>query len=149
MEDDLKTIKAKYLRWPQNIRSGISQQPLFGSSWNVNHKLRAPNQNWILLWMKMTSNGRRPQNIKKEYLRNRWSYLPQKLNLSCGHQTKIKNWSKFRWSPMEYDLKISEVKYPSNLWSDLSQIWNLNLGDRSQPLNRSVEYLSNFRSNWI
>ena len=48
-------------RIPQNIESGISQQPLIGSSSNVILKLMGPNQNWILLEIKTIANGRRPQ----------------------------------------------------------------------------------------
>jgi hypothetical protein len=43
----------------QNIKSGISQQPLLGFSSNFKPELRGPNQIKICLDMKMTSNGRR------------------------------------------------------------------------------------------
>jgi hypothetical protein len=42
----------------QNIKSGISQQPLIGSSSNFKLKF------CLKFKMKMTSDGRRPQNIK-------------------------------------------------------------------------------------
>ena len=54
-------------RRPQNIKSGISQQPLIGSYSNVKLRLRRPKQTGQILQMKMTSNGRRPQIIKVEY----------------------------------------------------------------------------------
>ena len=51
-------------RLHQNIESGISQQPLIGSSSNFILQMRGPNQNWILLQIKTISNGRQTQNIK-------------------------------------------------------------------------------------
>jgi hypothetical protein len=51
-------------RQPQNIHSGISQQPLIGSSSNLKLKLRGPNKKRKLLIIKTALNGRRPQNIK-------------------------------------------------------------------------------------
>ena len=51
-------------RRPQNIESGISQQPLIGSSSNFTLKLRVPNQNQKILQMKTTYNGRRPKHIE-------------------------------------------------------------------------------------
>jgi hypothetical protein len=51
-------------RQPQNIKTGISQQPLIGSSLNFKFKALGPDQNGKFIEMKMTSNGRRPQNIK-------------------------------------------------------------------------------------
>jgi hypothetical protein len=46
-------------RQPQNIKSGISQQPLHGFSSNFKLELRGPNQNKIWLDMKKTSNGKK------------------------------------------------------------------------------------------
>jgi hypothetical protein len=54
----------------KNIESGISKQPLLGFSSNLKLKIRGPNQNKIWLEMKMTSNVRRPQNIKSQHLQN-------------------------------------------------------------------------------
>jgi hypothetical protein len=53
MEDNLKIL----------IR-GISQQPLIKSSSNLKLDFREPNRNSILLEIKTTFNGKRPQNIK-------------------------------------------------------------------------------------
>ena len=53
-------------RQPQNIKSGISQQQLIGTSSNFKLKLMGPNQHWILLEMKTICNGRWTQNIKVE-----------------------------------------------------------------------------------
>ena len=58
-------------RWPQNIKSGISQQPLIGSSSNFKLKLRGLNQNWNEDDLKI---------LKLEYINNHWSDLPQILN---------------------------------------------------------------------
>ena len=51
-------------RQPQNIKSGISQQPMSGSFQNFELKLRGPNWKYKWLEIKTTSNGRQPQNIK-------------------------------------------------------------------------------------
>ena len=51
-------------RQPQNIKSGISQQPLIGVYSNSKIKLRWTNYIIQILKIKMTSNGRLPQNIK-------------------------------------------------------------------------------------
>jgi hypothetical protein len=55
---------------PQNIKNGISQQPLIRSYSHFKLKLRRPNQNGKLFEMKTTSNGRLPQILKVEYLSN-------------------------------------------------------------------------------
>ena len=71
-------MKIKYFlklsngRQPQNIKSGISQEPLIEFSSNFELKLRKPNQNEILLQMKMTLNG-----------------LSQIWNLSLGEETRM------------------------------------------------------------
>ena len=48
-------------RRPQNIKSGISQQPLIGLYSNFKLKLRRPNHILQILIMKTTSNVRRPE----------------------------------------------------------------------------------------
>ena len=49
---------------PQNIKSGLSKQPLIGSYSNFKYRLRRPKQSVQIISMKMTSYGRRPQNVK-------------------------------------------------------------------------------------
>ena len=63
--------------------------------------------------------------LQVEYFNNDRLDFAQKLNLSSGDQTKIKNPLKLniaclkgRWPPMEKDLKILKVEYLSNQWSD-------------------------------
>ena len=46
--------------WPQNIKSGISQQPLIGSYFNFKHKLGWPNHSLQIPKMETISNGRQP-----------------------------------------------------------------------------------------
>ena len=70
--------------------------------------------------------------LKVEYLRNKWSDLPQILNFRLGDQTTIENCSKWRQPSMEDDLKILKVKYLSNHWLDLTQIMNISLSDLSE-----------------
>ena len=48
-------------RQPQNIKNGISQQPLIGSNSNLKLMLRGSNQNGRLLAMETTSHGRQHQ----------------------------------------------------------------------------------------
>ena len=69
---------------PHNRKSGISQQPLIGSSSNFKLKPKRPNQNYKLLAMKMTSMADDLKIIKREYLRNH-------IHLSLEYQTKIQN----------------------------------------------------------
>ena len=54
-------------RSPRSISSfsQLSLQPLEGSFSNFKCRLRGQNQNWKWIVMKMTSNGRQTQNIKK------------------------------------------------------------------------------------
>ena len=51
-------------RWPQNIKSGIYQQPLVGPYLNLKLKLMWANTILRMLQIKMNCNRRRPQNIK-------------------------------------------------------------------------------------
>ena len=73
-------------RWPQNIKSWISPQPLIESSSNFKLRLRGPNQNW--------------------------------------------KWLKWTWPTMEDDLKILKVEYIRNQLSDLTKISNWGSGDQ-------------------
>jgi hypothetical protein len=131
---------------------------MLGSYSNFEPKLRGPNQNWKLLEMKMTSNGRQPQNIKSwisqfrtylQPLKESWisqqpmirSYSNFKLKL--GDQNKIEKCYKRRQLQMEDDIKRLKVEYLSCHWSDHPQILNLNqkllemkmTSDRRQPQN--------------
>ena len=81
-------------RRPQNMESGISQQPLVRSYSNLKLELIWSNQSVQRYQMKMTSNG--------------------------------------RWPPADDDLKIWQVEYLSNHWSDLTQIWNWSYGIKSE-----------------
>ena len=60
----LKMKMTSIERQPQNIKSGISQQPLIGSSSNFKLKLRGPDNNKKLLEIKMSSIGRQTSNIE-------------------------------------------------------------------------------------
>ena len=51
--------------------------------------------------MNITSNGRRPQILKVEYLSNHWFDHTQILNLNWGDQTKVYKYFKWRWPPVE------------------------------------------------
>ena len=92
--------------------------------------------------MKTTSNGRRPQNI--------WSWIthqtkPQILNLNIGDQIKVKNFLKWRWPPMEDDLKIRKlIGSSSNFKFMLRDQTKINFFLKWRRLKISkVEYLSN------
>jgi hypothetical protein len=60
----LKMKKTSTGRRPQNIKSGISQQPPVRSYSNLTLKLRLPNETLQMFHIKMTSNGRGPQISK-------------------------------------------------------------------------------------
>jgi hypothetical protein len=98
MEDDLPW------KTTSHGESGISPQPLTGSYSNLKLKLRWPNYILQIFSMMTTSYGRRPQNIKVEYLSNHWSDLFQNLNLYLGDQSKEFKYSKCRRPPMEDNL---------------------------------------------
>ena len=92
--------------------------------------------------MKKTTNGKLPQNIK--------CWISQQP-LVESTKIKIKE-MKWRWSPMEEDLKISKVEYLSNHWSDFPQILNISSGEQTHIKNAwnednlkilKVEYFSN------
>ena len=105
MEDDLKW------RWPQNMKSWILQQPLVGFYSDLKLMLIGLNQRVQRCQMKITSIGRQP-NVeddlkiwKVEYVSNHWSDLTQIWNLSLYGFTKGYTSVKWRWHPMEVDLK--------------------------------------------
>ena len=64
--------------------------------------------------MKTTSIGRRPKNIKMEYLSNRLLDHTQILNLRLQDQTIFRKSFKWRRPPMEDNLKNLKVEYLSN-----------------------------------
>ena len=70
-----------------------------------------------LQW-KTTSNRRLPQISKVKYLSNYWLDPPQILNLGLCTQTKLYECFKWRWPPMEDDLKW---KTTSNIKSKISK----------------------------
>ena len=59
-EDDLQRKTTTNGRRPQNMKSGISQQPLVGPYSNLKLMLIGSNQSLQRYQIKMTSNGRRP-----------------------------------------------------------------------------------------
>ena len=119
-------------RWPQNNKSGISQQPLIRRSSNFKPKLRWPNQNWKCLKWRQPPMEDYLKILKVEYLSNHWLDLTQILNLSLGDHTKIEHCLKWRQHPMQEDLNRLKVEYHSNHWSDLLQILNFSLEDKTK-----------------
>jgi hypothetical protein len=138
MEDDFQWKTLSIGRWPQIIKSGISQQPLIRSSSNFKLKLREPNKK--MLQMKTTSIRRQPQMeddlkiLNMEYLSNHWSDLLQIFNLSSEDQPKIKR-LKMKTTSDKRQPQILKVEYLSNHWSDLPQILNLSLGEQTKTKN--------------
>ena len=59
--DDFQWKRTSKKRWPQIIKSQISQEPLVGSYSNLKLKLKGVNQRVQSCQIKMTSNGRRPE----------------------------------------------------------------------------------------
>jgi hypothetical protein len=121
-------------RWPQNMKSGISQQPLAGSYSNFILKQDKTEctkvSNEDDLQRKTTSNGR-PQIWKVEYTSNHWLKLNQIWNLSYWDHTRVDEGIKWTQPPTK-DLKIWKVEYLSNHGSDLTQIWNLSCWDQTR-----------------
>ena len=54
-EDDLRWKTTSSERWPQNMKSWISQQPLIRSSSNFKHKLMGPNKSQKRFWWRRPS----------------------------------------------------------------------------------------------
>ena len=122
-------------RWPQNMKSRISQQPLVRSYSNMKLKLTGLNLKVKRCHMKMKSkkttlNGRWPQNMKSRISQQQLvrSYSNLKLKLIGLNQRiqrcQMKMTSNGRQPKMEDDLKIWKVEYLSNHWSDLTRSRN-------------------------
>ena len=76
-------MKTTYnVRQPQNIKSWISQQPLFGSSSNFKLNLRGPYQNQKFLKLRGHPMEDDLKILKIKYISNRWSDFIQILKLS-------------------------------------------------------------------
>ena len=113
LRDQIKIENCSKRRQPQNIKIGIVQQPLTGSSSNVKPKLREPNQNWKLLEIKTTSNTRRPQNIK--------SGICEQPLIGSYSNFKLKlKWRNPNWKLLEMNT-TSNVRWPQNIESVISQ----------------------------
>ena len=115
-------------RQPQNIKIGISQEPLIGSYSNCKLKLRWPNHILQILKMKTTSNGRQHQNIKsgisQQQLIGLYSNFKVKLRWP-NHILQIlkrKTTSNGRWP---------QVEYLSKQLLDHTQILNLSMDDQT------------------
>ena len=72
MEDDLQWKTTSNGRRPQNIKSGISQQPLIGSYSNFKLRLRRPKQSVQILQLRQPNMEDDHKKIKVEYLSNLW-----------------------------------------------------------------------------
>ena len=101
-------------RWPQNMKSRISQKPLhwldLNQIWNLSYWDQTRVEKGYQ--MKTTSNGRWPQGV------------------SIEDNLQWKMTSNGRWPPTEDDLKIWKVEYLRNHWLDPTQIWNLSYRDQ-------------------
>ena len=93
--------------------------------WPPNFIIRLiwPKHVLYILQMKMTSNGRQPQNIKSGI--SCFLDHTQILNLDLGDQIKFFKYFKWRRPPMEEVLKIFKVEYLSNHLLDLPKILSL------------------------
>ena len=109
-------------RRPQNTKCKISEHLLVRSYSNFILKLRGPNQAVQRSHMKMTCIGRRPQNTKCQILQQPLvgSYSDFNHKLRGPYQSVQRYHMKVtcirRW------LKIWNVKYFNNCWSDLTLI---------------------------
>jgi hypothetical protein len=117
-------------RWPQNIKSEISQQPLIGSYTNFKLKYDQTILCKPLKW-------RRPSMeddlkiLKVKYLSNHLLDPTQILNLCFDEQTMFYKYSKWRRPPMEENLKILKVEHLSNHLLYPTQILNVCLDDQT------------------
>ena len=105
-------------RWPQNMRSRISQPPRVGSYSNLKLKLMGINESVQRHQMKTTSNGRWPWNMKNRISQKPLvgSYSNMKLKLMGINQSVQKYQMKMifnvRRPQMEDDLKIWKKNIP-------------------------------------
>ena len=100
-------------RQPENIKSGLYQQPLIGSYSNFKLKLRWSNN----IFYKSFKWGRTPMEddlkiFKVEYLNNHLMDRTQLLNISLDDQIIFYKSLKWRRPPMEEDLKSRISQQP-------------------------------------
>ena len=100
-------------RRPQNIKSGISQQPLIRSYSNLYLDFIWPNHVLQILHMKKTSHGKWPQNIKNEI-----SHQPH-IGLYSNFKLKIR-WVNHILQILKMK-KIDDWRWPTNIKSEISK----------------------------
>jgi hypothetical protein len=114
------------------IESWLSQQPLVGSYPNFKLRLRWPKQSVQILQLKMTSHGRRPQNIR--------SGISQQLLIGSYSNFKFQLilpksilYQSFKWwrHPTEDDLKILKVEYLGRPLLNHTQILSLSVYEQT------------------
>ena len=116
----------------EKLRTETATLNLGCSNFRLIHQVRGPKIKMIE--MKTTSNGRRPQNIK------RWIFQQPLIRSSSNFKLKLRGPNqnqkclKWRRPPMEDDIKILKVEYLSNHWSDLPQILNWSSEDQTKML---------------
>jgi hypothetical protein len=94
----------------------------------------------IIVEMKTTSNGRRPQNIKSWISQQPLIRSSSNFKLMLRRPNKDIKYSKWRQPPLEDDLKILKVEYLSNHSLDPPHIFNLISGDQTKISNAWNEY---------
>jgi hypothetical protein len=101
----------------------ISQKPLVGCYPNFKLQIRGPNQIAQKPLIEDDPNKRGSQNIKCRICQQPLvrSYPNFKLKL--------------KMTPTEDDLKIKNVEYLNNHWSDIIQILNFSSGDQTKVYN--------------
>ena len=85
--------------------------------------------------MKKTSNGRGSQNIYSGISQQPMNRSSLNFKIRLNGQNLNQNSFKLRQLQLEDDTKILKMEYLSNYWSDLSQILNSSLGDRTKICN--------------
>jgi hypothetical protein len=130
------------------MKSRIPQQPLVRSCSNLKLNQKGSNQSVQRYEMKMTSNGRWPENMKSRISQQPLigSYSNWKLNLLGSNQSvrryEEKTTSNGRRPPMDDDLKIWKVEYLSNHWSDLTYLQKYQIKKLGK-----LQYFSNSKLN--
>ena len=123
-QDDLNQKTTSNGRQPQNLKSGISQQPLVGSYSNSNLKLIGSTQIVHRYQIKMTSNVKQPPTEddlkiwKVEYLSIHWSDLTQIWN--CSYWDQIRLYTGINWGCLKRK-KTSNGRQPQYMKSRISQ----------------------------
>ena len=112
------------------------RQPLMENDlqWKTTSNERQPPMELEYGWMRMTSNGRWPQNIKIRIYHLSLIRPSSNLKIKVRGPNQSECCLKWNWPPMEDHIKILKVEYFSNHWSDLLLYCHTRPGGKTYPI---------------